>query len=108
MSKTQSKPITSNGHVFKIWNDGEILSGSAMEILKSIHGRLKSSPKNHPEVSKMNLSQYISAVIDDAKYMVPEDLLKGLHDDYEQNSAELALACLTSSATSRMKIMSIQ
>jgi len=89
---------------YTVFDDGKTIQGDARKVLRTIHAE---SAKDSQEVKKMSLDEYAKAVIEDAPYFLPRELLKALEKQKFESEYDRALAYLSQMSTSRVRILQV-
>jgi hypothetical protein len=87
---------------YTVYDEGKTLKGDAKNILETIRAQ---NAKQNKEIEKMNLDQYADALIEDAPYFLPVDLLTVLKKQPFESNYDRALAYLGQMPTSGVKIL---
>ena len=90
---------------YRVWDSGTVREGSARDILEQIRTALAG---DNEEISKMDVTSYARALIEDAPYFVDQELLKALRREQYPTDWDRALHYLASMPSSRVRILSWQ
>lgn len=88
---------------YTVFDDGKTIQGDARTLLEQI--RMENSPEN-AEIAGMNVDEYASALIEDATYFLPENLLDALQAQPFDSDYDRALAYLSQMPSSGIRILS--
>jgi len=89
---------------YSVFDDGRTIQGDARAILRTIHDE---ASHNSREIRRMRLKEYVMAVIEDAPYFLPRELLKALEKQKFESEYDRALAYLGQMSTSRVRILQV-
>ena len=87
---------------YTLYNDGDTLRGSARDLLEQIRAE---NAKENDEIKHMNVDEYATALIEDATYFLPDDLLRALKSEKSESDYDRALTYLGQMPTSGIRIM---
>ena len=87
---------------YTLYNDGNTLRGSARDLLEQIRAE---NGKENIEIRQMNVDEYARALIEDATYFLPDDLLRALESEKFDSDYDRALTYLGQMPTSGIRIM---
>ena len=88
---------------YTVFDDGRTIQGDVRTLLEQI--RTENSREN-VEIAGMNVDEYARALIEDAAYFLPEDLLGALETQAFDSDYDRALAYLSQMPTSGVRILS--
>jgi hypothetical protein len=90
---------------YTVFDDGKIVRGDARQILER---RRKEAAKGSKEIARMDAEQYAEAMIEDAPYFLPEDLLEALTGQDFDSTYDRALTYLSQMPTSGIRILTVR
>ena len=86
---------------FTVWDGSQLKEGTAREILEQFKDF--AGAKN-PEVRAMSVEEYARTLLEDAPYLIAEDLFKQLQEHEFPSEYDKALACLAAGSR-RIRIL---
>ena len=90
---------------YKVWDDATIRSGTAQEILQEI----VSKPTLNVELKGMSVKQYANALIKNAPYYLPKNVLEQLSEqDIGMTVYDKALSLLNIMPASNARILTVE
>ena len=89
---------------YTVFDDGKTIQGNARGVLRTIY---EEGAQDSEEIRRMNLDEYARAVIEDAPYFLPRELLKALEEQKFDSEFDRALAYLGQMSTSRVRILQV-
>jgi hypothetical protein len=90
---------------YTVFDEGKVISGSAKKVLERIRAQIG---KENKEIAKLNVEQYATALIEDAPYFLPDDLLESLKKQEFDSNYDRALTYLGQMPTSGIRIMTVE
>jgi hypothetical protein len=90
---------------YTVYDEGKTRHGDARDVLEQI--RLENG-RDNDEVARMNVDEYARALIDDAPYFLPSDLLKVLGSQPFDSDIDRALTYLGQMPTSGVRILAVK
>ena len=90
---------------YKVWDETGIQTGTAEEILK--HVTLKDDRGIASEISDMSVEQYTDALIKNASYFLPDNVIQELLQAFPSSKYDLALNLLSSMPASNTRILPV-
>ena len=88
---------------YAVFDEGQTVHGDAEAILERIRAE---AAQNNDEVKSMTTADYADALIEDAPYMLPNDLLGAFEKEDFPSKYDRALAYLSAYPTSGVRILS--
>ena len=90
---------------YTVFNEeGPPFRGGASEILEELRAQ---SARNNAEIDGMNVDQYADAIIEDARYFLPDDLLDAINEEKFDSKHDKALMLLDKMPTSGVHILTV-
>jgi len=89
---------------YTVFDEGETRKGDAKKILEEI--RQQNSVEN-TEIAHMTVEQYAEALIEDAPYFLPTDLLSVLEKQEFDSIYDKALTYMSQMPTSGVRILAV-
>jgi hypothetical protein len=90
---------------YTVFDEGKTLRGDARKVLEQI--RAENSQDNN-EIAQMDVEQYARALIEDATYFLPIELLKALQVQNFDSDYDRALTYLGQMPTSGVRILTVK
>ena len=90
---------------YTVFDEGKTFTGDARKVLEKI--RTENSHDNN-EVARMDVKEYARALIEDAPYFLPGDLLKVLELQKFDSDFDRALIYIGQMPTSGVRILTIK
>ena len=87
---------------YTVFDQGKTINGDARTLLEQI--RVENS-RDNAEIRGMDVDAYAQALIEDAEYFLPYDLLAAMKDYKFDTDYDRALAYLSQMPTSGVKIL---
>lgn len=91
-----------NYTVYNEYNGGEILHGSAHDVLETVRRHVAA---DNDEIAKLNVDDYARALIEDAPYFLDAQLLHALEKQAFESPHDRALTYLAQMPTSGVRIV---
>lgn len=89
---------------YTVFDEGKTLSGDARDILERVR---RDAAVDNGEIAKMNVDEYAQALIEDAPYFLPDDLLNALKLQKFDSDYDRALTYLAQMPTSGVRILKV-
>ncbi len=89
---------------YKVWDERGITTGTAEEILKQVTQKDNGLDS---EIRRMSVDQYADALIKNARYFLPKNVIQELSQTYPSSKYDLALNLLSSMPASNTRILPV-
>jgi hypothetical protein len=90
---------------YTVFDEGQTIRGDARQVLESIRAE---NARENDEIAGMSVEDYAKALIEDAPYFLPDDLLDALTRAKFESDYDRALAYLSQMPTSGVRILTVQ
>ena len=90
---------------YTVYDEGKTRRGDARKILEEIR---HDNAQGNDEIARMNVDEYARALIEDATYFLPRDLLNVLVSQPFDSDIDRALTYLGQMPTSGVRILAVK